>query len=223
MVISNYRQVIEQWSLDKDQIMQADSDWLIRQPYLSVLASIAWHFRRDHFCEGALINDSIASGAMLRLFQRLKEVCPSSWPAVTVGELCANHCRSIPDAPGIYWIFVPEGMPVLFHERKYHPKAQIYPLEKLRSKFALCAEHKTLYIGKADGQHGLRQRLKQYMDYGQGKGNLHRGGRAIWQTETPAFLLVAYETCDHPDIQEHQLLQSYRKQNGTYPLANWRG
>lgn len=223
MVIANYRQVIEQWGLDEEQIMQADSGWLLRQPYLSVLASIAWHFRRDHFCEGTLINHSIATGAMLRLFQRLKEVCPSSRPAVTVGELCANHCRSIPDTPGIYWIFAPEGMPVLFHEREYHPKAQIYPLEKLHNKFALCTEHKTLYIGKAEGKRGLQQRLKQYMDYSQGKGTIHRGGRAIWQIENAEFLLVAYETCEHPSIQEHQLLQCYRKQNGTYPLANWRG
>lgn len=223
MIIANYRQVMEYWKLDENQIMRANFSWLVQQPYLSVLASIAWHFRRDHFCEGSLINSSIADGAMLRLFQRLKEVCPSSAPAVTVNELCCNHCSSIPDAPGIYWILAPEGMPILFHERAYHSKAQIYPLEKLHNKFENCTEHKTLYIGKAEGKHGLRQRLKQYMDYGQGKGNIHRGGRAIWQIENSDFLLVAYEVCEHPSTQEHQLLREYLEQNGTYPLANWRG
>lgn len=223
MVIANYRQVIEYWKLDEEQIMRADLSWLAERPYLSVLASIAWHFRRDHFCEGTLIDRSIADGSMLRLFRRLKEVCPSSAPAVTVKELCCNNCSSIPDVPGVYWILAPEGMPILFHEREYHPKAQIYPFEKLHDKFERCTEHKTLYIGKAEGTHGLRQRLKQYMDYGQGKGNVHRGGRAIWQIENSDLLLVAYEVCKHPAAQEHQLLQEYREQNGTYPLANWRG
>lgn len=223
MIIANYRQVIEYWKLDETQMMGADLSWLARQPYLSVLASIAWHFRRDPFCEGTLITRSIAEGALLRLYQRLKAVCPSSAPAVTVNQLCRNRCSSIPDLPGIYWILAPEGMPIVFHDRAYHSKGQIYPPEKLYHKFEHCAEHKTLYIGKAEGKHGLRQRLKQYMDYGRGQGKIHRGGRAIWQIENADFLLVAYEVCKQPGVQEHQLLREYRAQNGTYPLANWRG
>lgn len=223
MVIANYKEVIDFWNLDEHCIMQSDSEWLAYQPYLCVLASIAWHFRRDHFCEGSLISQSIASGAMLRLFQRLKDLCPTAAPAVTLRELCCNGCKSIPEEPGIYWILSPEGMPILFREQPYHSKSRLYPVPKLYKKFEGCTEHRTLYIGKAAGKHGLRQRLKQYIDYGQGKGNVHRGGRAIWQIEHSGLLLLAYEICEHPEVREHQLLLEYQKKNGTYPLANWRG
>ena len=35
------------------------------------VACLAYHFRRDHFCEGSLINDSVANGCVLRLMERI--------------------------------------------------------------------------------------------------------------------------------------------------------
>lgn len=144
-------------------------------------------------------------------------------PAVTLRELLCNGCKNIPEEPGIYWVFAPEGMPIHFHTKSYHPKAKLYPIKKLRDKFETCTDHRVLYIGKAEGRRGLRQRLKQYMAYGQGRGMVHQGGRAIWQIENADQLLLAYEVCEHPGLREHQLLQAYRNKNHTYPLANWRG
>ena len=76
LVITNYHEIIEEYKIDEDLIDKAETDWIATLPAQCVLACIAWHFRRDHFCEGSLINKSIASGAMLRLLQRLKEFYP---------------------------------------------------------------------------------------------------------------------------------------------------
>ena len=56
LVIQNYHEVIQKWGLEERNIAIADPGWLETQPYLCVLACIAWHFRRDHFCEGSLIS-----------------------------------------------------------------------------------------------------------------------------------------------------------------------
>jgi hypothetical protein len=118
---------------------------------------------------------------------------------------------------------VPEGMPIRFSEQEYRPKAKIYPAKKLQEKYEGCADQSILYIGKAEGKRGLRQRLKQYMDYGRGNGNIHAGGRAVWQISDCGLLLLAYEAYENAGERERQLLQEYREKNGSYPLANWRG
>lgn len=223
LVISNYSQVIALWNLDEKQMALASTPWLSHQPYLSVLAAIAWHFRRDHFIEGSLINTSIASGALLRLFLRLKEISPTPGPAVTLGELIRLNCSNIPEEPGVYWILSPEGFSIRFHQMPYHPKCKLYPVELLQAKLTNCNDKQILYIGKAQGKKGLRQRVRQYMNYGQGKSNIHQGGRAVWQIEDSEFLLLGYEVCHHADVRERQLLSEYRAQNFFYPLANWRG
>lgn len=74
LVITNYMDVICQYELNEQDIITADKPWLESQPYMCVLACIAWHFRRDRFCEGSLISSSIADGIMLRLLRRLKSL-----------------------------------------------------------------------------------------------------------------------------------------------------
>lgn len=76
VVITSYAEVIRTKDLNERQILTADPEWLKEQSYMSVLACIAWHFRRDHFAEGSLISNSIAEGTLLRLFKRLKELWP---------------------------------------------------------------------------------------------------------------------------------------------------
>lgn len=61
-----------------------------------------------------------------------------------------------------------------------HPGAA-YPIESLEAKCVPSSD--ILYIGKANGEKGLFQRLRQYMRYGFDAGNNHRGGRAIFQVE----------------------------------------
>ena len=108
-------------------------------------------------------------------------------------------------------------MAIRFSEQEYRPKAKIYPAKKLQEKYEGCADQSILYIGKAEGKRGLRQRLKQYMDYGRGNGNIHAGGRAVWQISDCGLLLLAYEAYENAGERERQLLQEYREK--TAPIT----
>jgi hypothetical protein len=223
LIIANYGEVIQRWGLEEQHVAAADAKWLAAQPYICVLASIAWHFRRDHFSEGSLISDSIASGTLLRLFRRLRLLCPTVAPATTLENLYCCECGNIPETPGVYWVLAPEGLPIHFAMRTYNPSASLYSAEVLVKKYGDCTDKETLYIGKADGRRGLHQRLKQYMNYGWKNATNHKGGRAIWQIDGAGLLLLAYEECEDARERENQLLAAYKKKNDTYPLANWRG
>lgn len=223
LVISNYQAVLQRWRLEGRSVAVADPAWLETQPYLCILACISWHFRRDHFCEGTLIAQSIADGIMLRLFHRLRQLCPAAAPATTLQTLYNCGCSCVPEASGIYRVLRPEGMTVRFTEHIYNRSAKLYPAEKLSGKYMACADQEVLYIGKANGRKGLRQRIKQYIHYGWNYAANHKGGRAIWQIEDAGLLLLAYEECEDAEAQEKQLLADYKAKNGSYPLANWKG
>ena len=45
LVIVNYGQVVEKWELHDQDIASVSPEWLSVQPYICVLASIAWHFQ----------------------------------------------------------------------------------------------------------------------------------------------------------------------------------
>lgn len=219
-LIPNYQDALNLYRLTEKEIEHPDCDSL---PYLAVLACITWHFRRDHFCEGALINRSIADGTLLRLFRRLKEL--GNWPAVatTAKALYISNCKNVPRAPGIYQVLVPNGLEVSFISHPQNEVASPYTVEKLRSKYFSCKDKEIVYIGKAEGKYGLRQRLRQYMNCGFGTAKNHAGGRAIWQIENCALLLVEYIPCEDCEEREHTLLRKYWEENDCYPLANWRG
>ena len=72
IVLANYHEIISRERISESMLREVDSAWLNEQPCDCVLACITWHFRRDHFCEGSLINESIVDGTLLRLFSRLK-------------------------------------------------------------------------------------------------------------------------------------------------------
>lgn len=223
LVITNYHQVIQQYSLDEASIVTVDPSWLKDQPYLPTLACIAYHFRRDHFSEGSLISKSIASGAMLQMLRHLKSQSFGAGVATTLETLCGFSCQGIPDVPGVYWVLAPEGLPIQFEPTSPNPAAPPYPVDVLTQKYAGCKDKQVLYIGKAGGKKGLRQRLKQYMKYGWNKAVNHKGGRAIWQIQNAGMLLLTYEPCSDCAAREHQLLHDYHAANDCYPLANWRG
>ena len=135
----------------------------------------------------------------------------------------------VPSAPGVYWIVTPketEGMEIRFgppdpkdaHMARYQPEnlQQIY--EENASPI--------LYIGKAGGRGGLRQRLRQYRNtlfYGK---DAHRGGRAIRQIVGFENLYLEYEVCKNCEAREHTLLTEFKHKNpgkGNYPVANHKG
>ena len=77
-----------------------------------------------------------------------------------------------------------------------------------------------VYIGKAAG---LRTRLRQYRDHGQGKPVGHWGGRYIWQLSDSDELLVAWKvTNDAPELVEREMLAAFVDRYGQLPFANLR-
>ena len=223
LVITNYHKVIEMQRLDEGLILRADATWVAELSYECALACIAYHFRRDHFCEGALINNSIASGAMLRLLRQLRAQQNGPSLATTLETLYRSNCEGVPDTPGIYRVLAPEEMTICFENSSANKFAPLYPIDILEDKYRACHDKRLLYIGKANGVRGLRQRIRQYVKYGWNEAVNHKGGRAIWQIRDADLLLLEYEPGENCETREHELLQEFHERNHKYPVANWRG
>ena len=71
VVIGNYHEIMKSLNLNERQIVKAEKVWIDTLPLYGAAVGLAYHFRRDHFCEGSLISDSIANGCVLRLMERL--------------------------------------------------------------------------------------------------------------------------------------------------------
>ena len=140
----------------------------------------------------------------------------------TLEMLHDTECADIPDQPGIYFVCVPQGMDIQFQPTAPNQHAPLYGKNILQEKYRRCGNKTVLYIGKASGKRGLRQRLRQYIKYGWDEAVNHKGGRAIWQVEHAERLMLTYEVCIDADAREHRLLNNFRDQYGTLPLANWR-
>ncbi len=84
----------------------------------------------------------------------------------TLKELYESDCLEVPEAHGIYQVLVPDGMKIAFRSAARNVHAPWYPVEVLEEKFSKCQNQTLIYIGKASGKKGLRQRVKQYMKYG---------------------------------------------------------
>ena len=218
--LSNYPYVLSLYGVRDEQMDNLSTEGL---PYLATLACLTWHFRRDYFCQGTLTYRSIAEGTLLRLFCHLRELYKKNPTVSTLEELHRTKCSSLPCQPGIYRVLAPEKLPISFIEGSDNLRAKGYPAAILEQKYGQCTDKTVLYIGKANGRGGLRQRVLQYVKYGWGTAVNHKGGRAIWQVKDYPLLLLEYEVCENCEQREHELLAAYKKENGTYPLANWRG
>jgi len=67
VVISEYGEIIEKSGLEEWNVASPSKEWAEKLTEEQLFAVIAWHFRRDHFINGSLIDDSIAEGYLLTL------------------------------------------------------------------------------------------------------------------------------------------------------------
>lgn len=141
----------------------------------------------------------------------------------TVRELQETKCHSVPSEPGVYLVIWPEATPPSFlpeniggHFKARNPTVAV---EKLTEKWVEFVN--VLYIGKAGS---LKNRLKQYMDFGLGKPVGHHGGRYIWQLESSNLLQLCWKTTpdQDPTFVESQLIQAFNQQHSRLPFANLR-
>lgn len=146
----------------------------------------------------------------------------------TLAELWDDFCRQkdfedpllVPAKKGVYCIRIPAGMEVAFKDTIDNHPGAAYPIERLEAKRVPSSG--ILYIGKANGEKGLFQRLRQYMRYGFDAGNNHRGGRAIFQVKGYESLICRWCVCENCEDKERLLLENFKRKYGTYLIANWR-
>lgn len=149
---------------------------------------------------------------------------------IPVKELLSN-IQVIPEANGVYAVvrnntgepvFLENGTGGYFKER--NPNVD---LDTLKDKWVDDTE--ILYIGKAGGgssKNKLKKRIKQYLDFGNGKKAGHWGGRCIWQLKDSAELYFCWkETAADilPRDEEFRLIAEFKEtHDGRLPFANLR-
>ncbi len=143
----------------------------------------------------------------------------------------------VPDKNGYYIIYLPENFEIKLKSdtdaiRSYTKNGKkidlVYPVEKLINKLKVVQsiqneeDRKILYIGKAEREGGLRQRITEFVRYSYGLCENHRGGRALWQIENNKSLLLDFTVWENSEKEEKRLLKNFKLRYYTYPFANWR-
>lgn len=144
--------------------------------------------------------------------------------ARSLRQLHKSRCADVPVGCGVY---------VLLRESSSHPRFRSksnagwfkgldpsYPISIAKEAWAPGAQ--VVYVGKAAGAMGLRQRLRQLVDFGFGKPIGHRGGRLLWHLSDHAALRVHWKRCggSQADRLETRLINHFRKIHGKRPFAN---
>ena len=147
---------------------------------------------------------------------------------VAVADLMRNP-QIIPRQMGIY-VSINTLEKVSFLERSvgghFKGKDPTLSVEDLKKNWVENAL--VLYFGKAGGAGStatLQSRLKQYMQFGEGKPIGHWGGRLIWQLADNRDLIVAWKPLSdqEPREVEKQLIAQFEDSYGKKPFANLAG
>jgi hypothetical protein len=144
----------------------------------------------------------------------------------SINELFFNSSL-IPDIKGVYCIFHlnDKGCDFLLegcggHFKKKNPNVALLELQNNWVK-----NTNVIYIGKAGGEGKkatLRSRLKQYLQFGQGKPVGHWGGRYIWQLKDSQDLIICWKPLgkQEPRAYEAELISEFVSKFGKRPFAN---
>jgi hypothetical protein len=161
------------------------------------------------------------------MYQEMKHVKEARFIGFkSIRELWSDH-SPIPNEKGVYMILTPATAipqflvngPGGFHKQR-DPNI---PIADLSGRWV--SDCRVVYIGKAGGPNSavtLRQRLKQYLDFGKGRPAPHYGGRLIWQLDHHPELMVAWKTVldQEPREEEKKLLREFEAFYGKLPFAN---
>lgn len=147
----------------------------------------------------------------------------------TVSHLREN-LHQIPKAPGVYLVFRNEdsspsflkfGSGGYFKDRNPNVSA-----EEMAKNWVEGA--KLVYVGKAGSLSGsatLYSRIKQLLQFGEGKKIGHWGGRLLWQLADHEELVIAWKEIpdNEPKDVESSLIQDFKDYFGQRPFANLQG
>lgn len=145
----------------------------------------------------------------------------------SVKGLSETNCRDVPTASGVYVVIraalgVPPFLPASKAGR-FKGLDPSYPGEVVEA--AWVPDATVVYIGKGAGRNGLRQRVRQLVQFAYGKDVGHRGGRLLWHLPDWEELLVRWRVCagESADTMEAGLIESFRQEHGDrLPYANRR-
>lgn len=107
-VITDYSAILEKNGISYEQIDAGEDKFIRGLNEIKTLACIAFIFRRDHFCEGAL-DECIANGLLLKYYRRLMDIATAQLKRRKEGNVC-TICGSVHTAP-ILW-----GLPTFNEE-----------------------------------------------------------------------------------------------------------
>ena len=144
----------------------------------------------------------------------------------TIAEL-KSDASLIPKSKGVYLVLRPNDKEVEFivkgtggYFKDKNPNVTITELEKNWNTDA-----QIIYIGKAGGSSTnatLNSRLKQYLNFGQGKKVGHWGGRYIWQIKNVNEYIICWKELpnDEPRNIEIELVNLFKQKFNRLPFAN---
>ena len=141
-----------------------------------------------------------------------------------VFELWETRYRTIPKEHGVYLVRGLSATEPAFRLKSeagwFKGKDPSYPLAVVEQNWVKGAS--IVYIGKAGGASGLRQRVGQLIDFAYGKPIGHRGGRMLWHLADWKNLRLQWMVCQPglADELESRLIEQFRQQYGLRPFAN---
>ena len=145
------------------------------------------------------------------------------------GQLRHDRCEELPSVPGVYALLRETIEPPEFMTRsnaaEYRGENPTRPIDELMERWVPGAQ--VLYFGRACGpgvRSLIKQRVKRYMRFGQGRVVGHWGGRFVWQLRDHSSLRIAWKTLEGGDPAqfEAELQRRFREHYGTLPFANVR-
>ena len=214
----------DEWGILDCQL--SDLDALIKREQIRVVGmlpdtlKICLKTQMEH-----VMKNSIIRGIDFKTIENLQQAGFVGF--IPIADLWED-CSAIPRTKGVYMVvrtttvapeFLKQGSGGFFQDKDPN-----VPLDILRANWVndTCV----IYIGKAGGVSSsatLHSRLKQYLQFGQGKAVGHRGGRYIWQLKDAADLLFCWMSLpsDDPIDIEINLIRTFKERyNGMRPFAN---
>jgi excisionase family DNA binding protein len=133
----------------------------------------------------------------------------------------------VPRVKGIYLVLYPSENPVEFMEDNsgghFKGKNPSVSIDSLRAQWV--ENSIVVYIGQAGGGNSkatLKSRIRQLLDFANGKPVGHWGGRQLWQIQDSHQLVICWKTFpdDDPKKIEQIMLRDFVAEFGVLPFAN---
>jgi len=123
----------------------------------------------------------------------------------------------IPKKAGVYRVLNLDDIQIDFLPYSTNNSCVPYPIAMLQNKYGKTKLGNVLYIGKGVNLHN---RIKQYVKFGMGLVDNHKGGRAIFQIKDYKNLYIEVLLCQRCECVEKSMLMGYVECYQELPVAN---